>query len=96
MNTSPSVEKRRTATVRSNIVWREQSDGIVLMDPRQTRVRVLNKVASDIWKQLMQGHDTDTIHANIVSSYDVSAEKAAADLDAFLTVLAARELISIE
>ena len=39
------------------------------------------------------GHDTTTIHTNIVNKYDVSAEKAAADLDLFLNELAQRELI---
>ncbi|MCO5186473.1 MAG: PqqD family protein [Anaerolineae bacterium] len=83
----------RILETKGNIVWRETADGIVLVDPGRGRVRVLNAVGSDIWKQILEGYDTTTIHTNIVNKYDVSAEKAAADLDLFLNELAQRELI---
>lgn len=81
--------------MKGNIVWRETTDGMVLVDPGRGRVRVLNPLGSDIWKQILEGFDTTTIHTNIVNKYDVSAEKAAADLDLFLHELAKRELIRI-
>lgn len=76
-----------------HIVWRETQDGVVLVDPSKARVRVLNQVASEIWKQIQAGVDSAAIKRNIAEQYDVSAEKADTDVEAFLDTLADRNLI---
>ncbi len=76
-----------------NLVWRETDDGIVVIDPVEGRVRVLNGVGSDIWKQIDQNEGLDTIQAQLVAQYDISAERAQADIDSFLSQLTDRKMI---
>ena len=87
------LSKYRSVSTENHVVWRETADGVVLVDPSGGRVRVLNPVGSDIWKQISSGCDVATIRTNIETKYAVSAEKAASDLETFLDTLAERNLI---
>ncbi len=79
-----------------NLVWRETDDGIVVVDPVEGRVRVLNGVGSDIWKQLSDNAAIDSIQKQLTQQYDISAERAQADIDTFLTQLTDRKMIQWE
>lgn len=45
----------------------------------------LNETGSFIWERVAEGLDEDAIAKALVSEYDVTPEKAAADVDAFVS-----------
>lgn len=47
----------------------------------------LNGMGSDIWSMLEEDISRDELLAKILSEYDVSEEKASADIDSFLNTL---------
>ena len=77
-------------------VWRETDEGIVIVDPKSSKVRVLNGLGSLIWKSLSQEAKEAEIVEQITGLYDVSAEKAASDLQLFLTDLQGRGLVIVK
>ncbi|HFC12726.1 MAG TPA: PqqD family protein [Anaerolineae bacterium] len=77
----------------ANLIWRETDDGIVVVDPTEGNVRVLNGVGSEVWKLVSQQWDTQKIQQRIAENYHISAEQAEADVKAFLTQLSERNMI---
>ena len=77
-----------------DLIWRETDDGIVVVDPSEGKVRVLNGVGSVIWKLLSQEKSAADIESYIVDSFDIAAEQASADVGAFLSQLAERGMIT--
>lgn len=75
------------------LIWRETDDGVVVVDPASGKVRVLNGVGSTIWQRLAAGDTIADIIAHLTAEYDVSAEVARDDLDAFLTDLRDRNML---
>ncbi len=47
----------------------------------------LNETGALLWQKLEQGCDKDTLVAALTAEYDVQAEEAVADVDAFLLKL---------
>ena len=76
-----------------NLVWRETDDGIVVVDPVEGRVRVLNGVGSIIWKQLNKSVTLEAMREHLVEQFEISAERAREDIDTFLSQLTERKMI---
>ncbi|MHB8412948.1 MAG: PqqD family protein [Candidatus Acidiferrales bacterium] len=77
------------------LAWREIDGRIVIISPEDSVVHELNETASFIWKQADSGRDADEIARNIGIEYCVSASEARADMDEFLSGLAAKGLLQI-
>lgn len=75
------------------LIWRETDDGIVVVDPNEGKVRVLNGVGSEIWKLVSKQNTKAAIEQQIADNYGISAEQASADIDAFLSQLSERGMI---
>lgn len=88
--------KVKVPSLPSALIWHETDDGIVVVDPTEGKVRVLNGVASSIWKLVSKQMDVNDIQEQIVSEYDVSAEQAQTDVSEFLTQLAGQGLVAFE
>ena len=67
-----------------DLIWRETDDGVVVVDPNEGKVRVLNGVASDIWKQANSTSSIASITDHIVAEYDVEPSRAEGDVTSFL------------
>jgi hypothetical protein len=71
-------------------------DGLVLLDVRGGVVLASNSIGARIWQLLESRLDGDEIASRLARDYDVSIERAQHDVDAFLTALEARGLVSAE
>jgi hypothetical protein len=75
--------------------WRVYDGRAVIITPEDSRLHTLNEVGTLVW----EGADGRTPFAEIVArvcrEFDVTPERAAADVDAFVQQLAARGLLSI-
>ena len=71
-------------------------DGGLVVDPRQSKVQVLNPVGSLIFSMLDGGHSHDEIVRAVVDEYEVSADEARRDLDLFLQQLESEKLLAQE
>lgn len=74
-------------------IWRDLSDGVVLVSPGRGVVRVLNGVGAHIWR-LMDGERTITgIQSALIERYEVSSDTLSNDLRTFLADLETRGLL---
>lgn len=85
MNNNPQLVEK--------LIWRETDDGIVVVDPIEGKVRVLNGVGSEIWKLVNQRKSRSDIQQAIAGTYNISEGQAEADITAFLDQLSARGMI---
>jgi hypothetical protein len=77
----------------SHVRVAQAEDRMVLLDARSSRYWGLDDVGSAIWSCVERGCDARAIAAHIEERYDASAEKVAADTQAFLEQLAAAGLV---
>jgi len=80
----------------NDLIWRETDDGIVVVDPNEGKVRVLNGVASDIWKIASNTSSIASITDRIVSEYQVEQNRAEGDVNSFLQQMAEFGLMKLE
>lgn len=78
-----------------DLIWRETDDGIVVVDPNEGKVRVLNGVASDIWKKASDTVSIASITDHIVAEYDVELSRAEGDVNSFLQEMADSGLMEL-
>lgn len=79
-----------------DLIWRETEDGIVVVDPNEGKVRVLNGVASDIWKKVNDTSSIATITDHIVSEYEVEHSRAEGDVSSFLQEMVESGLMKLD
>ncbi len=79
--------------IADKLIWRETDDGLVIVDPALGKVRVLNGVGADIWKMVEAGKTVQEIESELVTTYGISAELAATDVNNFLSDLKQRQLL---
>lgn len=63
-----------------DVIWREIEDEIVVLKEDGLSVHVLNKTAARIWEMCSGDFGLNEIAANLCERYDVSSEKASADV----------------
>ena len=73
--------------------WRVIDDEVVMLDAEQSQYLATNASGTLLWQTLQEGATRSQLVELLVSSYGISAEQAAADSDAFLDELRARELL---
>lgn len=78
------------------IVSRHMEDEAVLVHPQRGKVKVLNQVGAEIWKQLDGAASIEEIVDHLVQRYPVERKILEADALHFISELFARELISLE
>jgi Coenzyme PQQ synthesis protein D (PqqD) len=74
-------------------VWREVGDEIVILDVPTATYLTLNSSAVTLWKRLEEGASPVELAAELVAIYEVSEDRAAADVQRFLGALQERSLI---
>ena len=84
--------------IKGELLIREVAGEIIAIPVGQTALRFngmicLNEVSKQIWSEIQAGKTKEAILENILQEYDVSAEEAAADLDAFLMQLRENDLL---
>lgn len=85
-----------TPKVASGLVWRLLDGNAVVVSPRVGEVRVLNRVGTVIWQNLIDGNSPTDIEDYLVTSFQVSRQQAKSDLHLFFNDLTERGIISWE
>ena len=73
--------------------WREVEGEIVALDIRDDQYLAVNHTGVVLWKELTTGATKERLVTILVERYGVDRERAAADTDAFLSLLHQRDLI---
>lgn len=76
-----------------SIAWRQIGDEVVVLDLRTSQYVSANASAGLLWRGLERGATRDELIAELEREYEIDAETAAADVDAFLADCRARELL---
>lgn len=70
-------------------------DGEIVIYDLETRSHLGgNRTATVLWPMLVAGTDREALGERLCSEYAIDAERARADVDAFLSSLAARGLLT--
>jgi hypothetical protein len=77
----------------SRLEWREIDGEIVALDIEASKYLGGNRTAAALWPSLAAGATRDELLDTLLGRFDVDAETASRDLDAFLRSLEERGLI---
>lgn len=93
-NPPPSTRDEPRLRLRSQqLEWREVEGEVVALDLRQLRYLGVNRSGAVLWPALVEGATRAELVELLVARFDVDPRQAAADIDAFLSVLADRQLL---
>lgn len=81
-------------TIPDDVMSRELNGEAVLLDLRSGHYFGLNATGARIWAALKDGLAPEQIPQIIVEDFDVTLERAQADVDAFIATLIQRGLIT--
>jgi len=92
MSMAQPTRLRPSLAVRASV----SSDGLILLDVDGGLVLSANAVGARIWQLIEQQRTHDEIAQQLVDDYAVPVERARLDVNAFVTDLIARRLVSEE
>jgi hypothetical protein len=75
--------------------WRVYDGRAVIITPEDSRLHSLNEVGTLVWEAADGRTPVTEIVARVCGEFDVTAERAAADVDAFVEDLVGRGLLSV-
>jgi hypothetical protein len=76
-----------------DLVYQESDGETVLLDLRTSTYLVVNPTGTVVFPALVDGATRDQLLEAVLDAFDVGAERACADLDAFLADLEGRGLL---
>jgi hypothetical protein len=74
--------------------WREVEGEVVALDVRTSQYLAVNDTGRLLWSALAEGATRDELVERLVEAHEIDRGRAAADVDAFVAELEARDLIS--
>jgi rhodanese-related sulfurtransferase len=74
--------------------WRLVEDEVVALDVRREEYFVVNASGAVLWPLLTAGTTPEALAECLTQRFDVPAERAAADVDGFLSRLRARDILT--
>ena len=75
------------------VEWREVEGEIVALDLRTKEYLAVNRTGAMLWPSLVAGSTVPELLAQLATSFSVSPDEAAADLDGFLAELEEQDLL---
>ena len=81
---------RPSSSVRAS----RSNDGLVLLDVERGELLASNAIGAGIWQLIEDGSTPAEIARRIANQYDISLTQAERDVDAFLSTLTSRGLIT--
>lgn len=76
------------------LTWTPTDTGVVILDLRTSRYLQLNDSAAVLWQQLEGGTSTAALVETLVTTYEIPADRAGSDVEAFVGILRERDLIA--
>lgn len=74
-------------------VWREMEGQTVMLHLESSMYLGLNRTGSSLWPLIAEGTTVQALVDRLVQDYDVSAEQASSDVDAFLATCRGHDLL---
>lgn len=83
---------------RSNLAWQQLDEIVYLLTVRDNRMHELNGVGSQIFLWLWNEEDIDNsaLVQKLSDTFDVTTERATADLDRFIAELQSKDILTRE
>jgi Coenzyme PQQ synthesis protein D (PqqD) len=78
---------------RDQLTWHVAGDDVVVLDLQGSVYLKLNGSARVLWERLSEPCSDVELVAALIERYDIEEQRAAADVDAFLADLRARDLL---
>ena len=75
------------------VEWREVEGEVVALDVARSEYVAINETGTVLWRVLQAGATRDDLVSELVQAFEVDAETAARDVDAFLAALSERNLL---
>jgi hypothetical protein len=84
--TSTNRAEGRVHRVRQGAaIWREIDGETVVLAMDSSMYLALNRTATQLWPMLVDGATRDELKAEVQAAFDVDDDRAATDVDAFLS-----------
>jgi hypothetical protein len=77
----------------NDLAWRTVDDEMIAIDVRDSTYLTANDSGALLWSALAAGTTRDELTSNLVATYGIDADTAAADVERFLTDLRERGLL---
>lgn len=77
----------------ADLSWRQVGDEIIVLDLRSNAYLSINQSGTTLWQMLVDGSDPIAMTTRLVSNFDLDEGRARADVDAFIAMLAERDLL---
>jgi Coenzyme PQQ synthesis protein D (PqqD) len=77
----------------ADLDWREVEGELVALELRESRYMAVNRTGQVLWAALAEGASREELIDRLVETFDIERERAAADVDAFITELESRGLL---
>jgi Coenzyme PQQ synthesis protein D (PqqD) len=74
--------------------WREIDGEIIALEGRGSRYLAANGAGTILWRALLDGATPDALADELVREYGIGRERAAADVDRFITALSEQGLLA--
>lgn len=78
------------------IVWQRVDEEIVYLDLQSSKYLSVNAAGAALWDQLLAGVSREELVARLAEQFALTADRAEADVDAFLAELDRRGLLVTE
>jgi hypothetical protein len=75
------------------LAWREIEGEIVIISPEDSQVHELNETAALVWKSADGAQSVDEIAAGMTAQYEVSLDRALADVAELIAQLREKQLL---
>lgn len=77
-----------------DLAWREFAGEAVLLDLRTSMYLATNPAATILWQRLDQGATKSELTTALIDAFDITAQRAAADVASFLASCRERDLLA--
>ena len=85
---------KRLSVDSERAVWREIGDEVIVLDTSNATYLTLNASARVLWKRLDDGATPAELAAELAGAFDLPADQAEVDVNAFLSTLEQLSLLS--
>lgn len=92
MNTEPNHKVLRLRD--DDVVWRAVEEEIVILDRLTWEYLTVNHSGTVLWRSLVGGATRNALVRTLIHEYEIGEDLAAGDVDAFLSMLGARNLLA--
>jgi hypothetical protein len=79
--------------LRTELEWRDIEGEVVALDPRTATYLTVNQSGAELWSALASGASREQLIDLLMRKFAIPREEAATDVDAFIRMLAGRDML---